>query len=78
MQINLSDETIESLILDTLAIEYWFCIDGIEALKEIKFDFGVLESYQKEDLKAYKKLKKALKLIINHYATQDKAKEILK
>ena len=76
MLLEVNTETFEALFSDMLIQDYKSCLENIAALKEMKKEFGKLEAYQMEDLVAYKRCRKAYKVLLENYVTSERLCEL--
>lgn len=68
MKVELSSDAVDSIFRSVLIQDY----KGLKAdIKRLKDKKPNLEAYQKEDLKANKKYKKAMKIMLEYYVGLD-------
>lgn len=68
MKVELSSDAVDSIFRDVLIQDYKSLKQDIKRLKDKKPN---LQSYQKEDLKANKRYKKAMEILLEYYVGLD-------
>lgn len=68
MKVELSTEAVDSIFRSVMIQDYKMLKEDIKRLKDKKPD---LQAYQKEDLKANKRYKKAMEVLLEYYVGID-------
>jgi predicted nucleotidyltransferase len=68
MKVELSSDAVDSIFRDVLIQDYKSLKEDIKRLKDKKPN---LQAYQKEDLKANKRYKKAMEIMLEYYVGLD-------